>query len=279
MKKFIPFVLTLFVLHYSFAQSAKQSHTSSYSGNSDYSSGSSQKLTVSSASTNTNYQQVRAPEIYSQEPVWQNSGCSTTNFTTSTTGTSRHSARHSITSTAEKISLVTDYYPALKTIISPARKINKGIAPHNANIISTLSTSVSPINNNGVKGYTNYIISNNSGSSSSMQPQYFYPRSKLLRYHCVYRPYGDLTGTDGYGVYSGSYKNLEYCKGVMRYLAKKYKAIGYIFDDYSGGRHYHLVMGKYRRYMAALILTGKIRNDFPPAFVIRWSKYYTSFSF
>ena len=94
------------------------------------------------------------------------------------------------------------------------------------------------------------------------------PTTRLLNYNGSARNFYDI---DGYGVYAGSFNNYQYCLAVSNWLRKKYKVDYFIFEDISHGVHFHLVFGRWVNHYSASIFKGKVSEDVPYAYIVRWT--------
>ncbi len=102
------------------------------------------------------------------------------------------------------------------------------------------------------------------------------PTVRLLNCYGSARRFSDI---DGYGVYAGSFNNYQYCLAVSNWLRKKYKAEYFIFEDISHGVHFHLVFGRWVSHYSATIFRGKVSEDVPYAYIVRWTQDFKVFGF
>ena len=279
MKKIILLLLLFSVQYFVAAQSNTYKSASVYSSEKvAYSSGSSQSVNVNTSNSGSNYNAQNPAPNYNQNSVKNNSNHYISNYQYNTSGRSKQIKIISEEPTAVTIPVISDNYPVIKSIIPHTGKpISKAVARNSNVLFSTLADSGNVIIGKPISPVMINVVDLKKGSTTNVQAKYVDPQNKPFRYRCIYGNIYDFSNTEGYGVYTGSFKNLNYCKSIMLWLTRKYKAVGYIFDDYSGGLHYYLVLGKYRQYKVAEILEGKVRTEFTKAFVVRWSRYYTSF--
>ena len=102
-------------------------------------------------------------------------------------------------------------------------------------------------------------------------PELVYKLTPNLRLRCVVGDFHGWCDLHGFGVHAASFVNYNYCLSIAKWLSKKYHAVSYIVEDQSVYPHYHLVFGRWYKYISALIFEGKVRKEAPNAYVFRWS--------
>jgi hypothetical protein len=102
-------------------------------------------------------------------------------------------------------------------------------------------------------------------------PELVYKLTPGLRLRYVVGDFHGWCDLHGFGVHAASFVNYNYCLTIAKWLSKKYHATSYILEDQSNYPHYHLVFGRWYKYISALIFEGKVRKEAPNAFVFRWT--------
>lgn len=275
MKKIIPVLLLCCVHYFVSAQSVMQKAASAnVSRVSNGSSGNTPTHNVSTSNSNSNYQVKSATPTYNVSTSNAVPNQYVPNNQVYTTSGRRHFQTVQSKPVAEKIAVVSDMNPVITKVLFPLQKPTKKIAVKKTNVLfSTLGDSSNVFVPNSKAPVLVNVVHQNSGSPIAVKTEYIYPKNRLYRYRCLYGKIADY-GLGWYGIHVAAFKNLDYCKTVIRYMKNRYKLDVYLFEDWTSvNMRYHLVLGKYRRYFVAENMLSYIKKEMPTAFVINWNRY------
>ncbi len=272
MKAITTLLLFCLIQYFVVAQSNMQkAAVYSVSNQATYTSGNTQKTNVTTVSSGTSYQSQSSTPSYNQSVPQINP----TRYVANNQYVI-HSAGKNIKTISEESNLHkfvdnSGYNPVIRKIVFPISKVckEKEVVIRNSNVLlSTLKEPISVFNSNSVAPASISI----NGTSSSFQAN-----NKIIpvkRYKCVYGNYADYYGPGWYSIHVASFKNLDYCKTVIRYMKNRYKLDAFVFDDLTSvTMRYHLVLGKYRKYFVAENILRYIKQEMPYAFVINWNRF------
>lgn len=279
MKKIIPVLLLCCVHYFVSAQSVMQKAASAnVSSVSTGSSGNTPTHTVSTSNSNSNsnsnYQVKTATPTYNVNTSNAVPNQYVPNNQVYITSGRSHFQTVQSKPVAEKIAIVSDLNPVITKVLFPFQKATKKIAIKNTNVLfSTPGDSSTVFVPNSKAPVLVNVVHQKSGSPATVKTEYIYPKNKLYRYRCLYGKIDDYR-LGWYGIHVAAFKNLDYCKTVIRYMKSRYKLDVYLFEDWTSvNMRYHLVLGKYRRYFVAENMLSYIKKEMPTAFVVNWNRY------
>ena len=276
MKKIIPLFLLCFVCYFVSAQSVMQkAANANVSRISTGSSGNTPTHNVSASNSNSNYQVKSATPNYSVNTSNAVPNQYVPSNQVYTTSGRNHYRTIQSKPVAEKIAIVSDLNPVLTKVLFPYQKPAKKTAVKNTNVLfSTVGDSSGVFVSNSKAPVLVNVAHQNNGSSTAVKTAYVYPKNKLYRYRCIYGNVADYYGPGWYSIHVASFKNLDYCKTVIRYMKNRYKLDVYLFEDWTCvNMRYHLVLGKYRKYFVAENMLSYIKKEMPLAFIINWNRF------
>jgi len=276
MKKIIPVLLLCCIQYFVSAQSnAQKSASVNVSKASTYSSGNTQAVHVSTSNSGTSYQSKQATPIYSPTSTKGNSNQYVPNNQLYTTSGCKHFRTVANKPVVEKITIVSEFNPVLSKVLFPNLRPARKTAVKISNVLfSTVSDSAHVFTGKPITPLPIPVVSQNNGTSGVVKTEYVYPKNKMYRYRCIYGNVADYYGPGWYSIHVASFKNLDYCKTVIRYMKSRYKLDVYLFYDLTSvNMRYHLVLGKYRKYFAVENILSYLKQEMPYAFIVNWNRY------
>jgi len=276
MKKIIPVILLCCVHYFVSAQSVMQKAASANASRvSTGSSGNTPTHNVSSSNSGSNYHVKSATPTYNVNTSNAVPNQYVPNNQVYTTSGRSHFKIAQSKPVAEKIAIVSDLNPVITKVLFPHQKPARKNVVKNTNVLfGTPGDSSKIFVSNSKAPVLVTVVHQNSGSPAAVKAEYVYPKNKLYRYRCIYGNVADYYGPGWYSIHVAAFKNLDYCKTVIRYMKNRYKLEVYLFEDWTAvNMRYHLVLGKYRRYFVAENMLSYIKKEMPTAFVINWNRY------